>query len=86
MLLTKTLAGVQSADNGDYLIDGEPVFFKMFVMLAERGIALIHQSQILLQIWTWLPTSFSVGNLIRKALFKKKNYGKKLEVLKEGRA
>ena len=28
----KILAGVQHADSGDYLIDGGPVFFKMFGM------------------------------------------------------
>jgi ribose transport system ATP-binding protein len=41
--LMKILAGVQPADNGDYLIDGEPVSLQNVRDAMERGIALIHQ-------------------------------------------
>jgi len=41
--LMKILAGVQPADNGDYLIDGEPVSIQNVRDAMERGIALIHQ-------------------------------------------
>jgi len=41
--LMKILAGVQPPDNGDYLIDGEPVSIQNVRDAMERGIALIHQ-------------------------------------------
>jgi ribose transport system ATP-binding protein len=41
--LMKILAGVQPADNGDYLIDGEPVSLQNVRDAMDRGIALIHQ-------------------------------------------
>ena len=41
--LMKILAGVQPPDNGDYLIDGEPVSLQNVRDAMERGIALIHQ-------------------------------------------
>jgi ribose transport system ATP-binding protein len=41
--LMKILAGVQPADDGDYLIDGEPVSLQNVRDAMERGIALIHQ-------------------------------------------
>ena len=41
--LMKILAGVQSADDGDYLIDGKPVSLQNVRDAMERGIALIHQ-------------------------------------------
>lgn len=41
--LMKILAGMQAADSGEYLIDGEPVSFRNVREALNHGIALIHQ-------------------------------------------